>query len=435
MMGLGNKQDAIDKLLRASGTRPGALPQVCREFDADLANAYVERSLTTTEIARYEQHLSACAPCRQSVVALVRMSAADPAAAHSEARPVAFAEPRRERLTDRRGWFGALLTPRWAMAAAAAIVLAISLPFLLAPKPSQSAKQSSTSELAASQPTDQASSNDNYVAVNPTGTANPATPATQQPVASNSQPKVEKESVHPNEAATVPAPPSATAVPPTDALAIAEAPKPAAEAKPTPADEAPTKTKTTEPAPSGATGGVAASRQNETPLPKIDPAGAKKFEADKETAPVTTLRPGLGDGTERPKADSTIRPDKDIAPPPKPPASESSRGHKGVSAKDVGSALRGRDSNEMARSKPRVPGRKIAKKQFWLRDNVWTDENYSPDKDMPVVTLIRDSDVYKEVLVERAGMKSYLTGFGETESVIFVYKDTVYKLVPQKDNK
>lgn len=434
MMGLGNKQNAIDKLLRASGARPGDPPQVCREFDADLANAYVERSLTAGEIAHYEQHLSACTPCRKSVVALTRLSAADPASSRTNAKPVAFDEPRTGQLTTRRGWFGALLTPRWAMAAAAVIVLAISLPFLLASRKSRMEQSPSATQSVTAPSTDQALDSFAPAVDKPREAlaANVTSQPSQPPAASNSPATVEKESAHTNGPATATTQPSVTDAPPADALATAAAPKPAVETKPASSDEA--IAKKTERAEGGVPGGASAPRQNEPPLPKIDPGPAKSLPADKDTpAPVTTLTRGRDDGKEREKADTTIRSESNIAPPPKPQTPEPHASRKGMSAKTAGAALR--DRSEEARSRPRLPGKKVAKKQFWLRDNVWTDEDYSPDKDMPVVTLIRDSEVYKEVLVARAGMKSYLTGFGETESVIFVYKGTIYKLVPQKDNK
>jgi len=434
MMGLGNKQDAIDKLLRVSGARPGDPPQACREFDADLANAYVERSLTTGEIARYEQHLSACAPCRKSVVALARMAAADPVLAHANAKAAAFGEPRAEQRTARKPWFSALLTPRWAMAAAAMIVLAISLPFLLAPKKSQNAQ--GVSATANAPATDQFNDALKSESGKPgeAVAANAPTPPAPSVAASNPQARAEKESAPAPEPVKAPSQSAVTTVevpPPADALATTQTPKPAAE-KPAPVAEA--TAKTTEPAPSSVAGGATPPRQTEQPLPRIDADNAKKLDV-KDKAETVTLRPGRGVGEERDeKKEATIRPDQNIAPPPKPQTPEPHGGARKMSAREVGSALRG--GGEMARSsRSRLPGKKIAKKQFWLRDNVWTDEDYNPDKDIPVTTIIRDSDVYKEVMVERAGTKPYLTGFGENESVIFVYKGTVYKLVPQKDGK
>ena len=64
----------VAAFLASKGGGSGKDSRLCREFDADLANAYVERSLTASETARYEQHLAACSPCRKSIIALTRMA-------------------------------------------------------------------------------------------------------------------------------------------------------------------------------------------------------------------------------------------------------------------------------------------------------------------------------------------------------------------------
>jgi hypothetical protein len=76
--------------------------------------------------------------------------------------------------------------------------------------------------------------------------------------------------------------------------------------------------------------------------------------------------------------------------------------------------------------------RKIGSKKFWLSKDTWTDKDYNPNKELPVVTVERDSDIYKEMLTKRSGLKLYLLGFGEGERAIFVYKGTVYRLIPQQ---
>src|SRR5215208_7427718 len=106
------KEDgAIENLLRAHAARAGGPPPLCREFDPDLANAFIEHSLTAGERGRYEQHLSLCASCRKSVVALARMAETD-----------TLAEPRRVIEESGPRWraaLGLIFRPQWAMAAAA----------------------------------------------------------------------------------------------------------------------------------------------------------------------------------------------------------------------------------------------------------------------------------------------------------------------------
>src|SRR6185369_4641849 len=120
------KDRAIGNLLRAQISKPSNPHQACTQFDPDLANAYVERKMTGPSRAGYETHLSECAPCRQAVVALARFAAAERA-------PISASEASR-----RISWLSAveamvrgLSAPQLAMAAAAVVVFAISLPVLL----------------------------------------------------------------------------------------------------------------------------------------------------------------------------------------------------------------------------------------------------------------------------------------------------------------
>ncbi|HET9531053.1 MAG TPA: hypothetical protein VFQ92_11925, partial [Blastocatellia bacterium] len=96
-----------------------------------------------------------------------------------------------------------------------------------------------------------------------------------------------------------------------------------------------------------------------------------------------------------------------------------------------GSAFREAESRA-ATPKRGTPERRIAGKRFYLLNDVWTDKDYKPGKEMAEVTIIRDSDLYKEVLAKRNGLKTYFTRFDEKERAIIVYKDTVYKLEPPK---
>ncbi|HXU10280.1 MAG TPA: hypothetical protein VN743_14880 [Blastocatellia bacterium] len=113
------------------------------------------------------------------------------------------------------------------------------------------------------------------------------------------------------------------------------------------------------------------------------------------------------------------------AAPPPPPASSSSRMKAPVGRLGL------RDSAGEA-VRPRADYRELRGKKFFLVDGTWTDKDYSPDKDLPIITLVRDSNVFKELLAKRSSLKPYVTFFGETERAIIVYKGTVYKLIPQQ---
>src|SRR6185295_15662903 len=121
----------FDNLLRSQFRRPAGSPSACPEFDPDRANAYIERGLAGVERARYERHLSGCAGCRTSVVALARMADAD-----SVASPVPNIV--RNSRPSEPGWLASLKTgllviasPRWAVVAAALVVISISVPLLI----------------------------------------------------------------------------------------------------------------------------------------------------------------------------------------------------------------------------------------------------------------------------------------------------------------
>ena len=150
------KDGAIDNLLRAYVSRPSNPHQVCPDFDPDQANAYIERGLTGSSRTKYEQHLSECGPCRKSVVALMRLAEADSQAAISAVRVPVSATP--SWLDGVRRMLGALAQPRWAMAATAIIVAAISLPLIL----SRSEVRDSTNAVA-----DQVASNSEVRSVAP----------------------------------------------------------------------------------------------------------------------------------------------------------------------------------------------------------------------------------------------------------------------------
>ncbi|HSO74597.1 MAG TPA: hypothetical protein VLU47_07155, partial [Blastocatellia bacterium] len=119
---------AMDRLLRGHMSLQSSPKEPCKQFDPDLANAYIEKSLTPTEREGFQQHTSLCAYCRTATVSLERLASAEVPALLSRPGRQMPAERWRERLG---ALAGAMTTPRWAMAAAAVIVLAVSIPVLL----------------------------------------------------------------------------------------------------------------------------------------------------------------------------------------------------------------------------------------------------------------------------------------------------------------
>src|ERR1044072_6928907 len=145
----GKIEDGVmDNLLQGFIKRQMKLDSICEAFDPDLANAYLERVMTPKEQTRYESHLSGCAPCRQQVIALARLVDAEVAevkvAAVAAGAPAPLNESpvvahhttlvgaaRPHWLARLKGWLCVWATPRFALTAAAAIILAITIPYVL----------------------------------------------------------------------------------------------------------------------------------------------------------------------------------------------------------------------------------------------------------------------------------------------------------------
>ncbi len=394
---------AIDNLLRVRRVTDA----VCRGFDPDLAAAYVERSLTSTEQARYEIHLSECAGCRKTTVALMRAVEAD--------------QPRAGKRIEKTGWADmlkgsviALATPRTALAATAVIVLAASFAFVILRQP----QMGDTRQARASQP---AQKTEAQSAPQPDSVAPaPEQDADDQPT----RPLLAKASRANSEQET----------------ALAEEKKDAASEPPASPVAQPT-AKAAEENAAARTDEIARKSENEKsesapppptedkPLPKIE--GGRSVPSDDSDARsrVSTLRPGVVDGeaTEGGKEKKVIRPDDAVA-----------RGEAGSTSGTAGriaappASSRLRDSKDEAKSRAKgTPEIKIGGKKFYFLNDTWTDKDYKPEKEMPVVPVVRGSALYKELLTKNAGLKIYFESerFAE-ERAIIVYKNTVYKLSP-----
>jgi Putative zinc-finger len=424
------QDQTIDRLLRVQGGGSGKESQPCREFDADLANAYVERSLPTNETARYEQHLAVCSPCRKSIITLTRMAQADVVTARAE---TAGGRIREGSWVQR--WRGALTAPQWAMAAAAAIVLAITLPLILSHRgpgsePVVAVNGDDSSSYATNPPVRQTAQG--AVPGAAANSGNDAADAAREPNAAGREaaPPSEKAAAVAETKKDTPTEPQALARNEADTASAGVDAKTTKPAESQPADQVIAKNET--PAQPGAPAPAAA----EAPLPKIDEKDAKRLADDQDAAKDTTLKPGHNDGDARKAETTAVRPDT-IAPPPPPPsrAADSGRARRDGEAASGPAASRFQPPSREAARAPRGPSRKVGNHTFWLRGDVWTDKDYDPNKEMPVVTIIRDSDVYNDLLAKEEKIKPFLTGFTGDARVIFIFKGTVYKLIPQDSDR
>ncbi len=401
------KDGVIDNLLRAYVSRPTSPHQACPEFDPDRASAYVERSLPSAARLQFEAHLSECAGCRTNVVALVRLAQADTVAPRSPAREVA----RSTWFSGAKQMFGALSQPQWAMAVAAVIVLGISLPLLL------SRNQARDASLAIEE-----SDNPQSAAAAASPSASPKSGEAAPALAATS-----KQRENSDEKTEVLARNAPAASKPADAASGIEAGADLSKKAETrnaslSDDEAQRKSQgqlSQAPAQAGAAPG--------SQVAKNDSDQNRQQQPEKDAAQQAGEPKVARGDEERAKEvkDKTERAEDVAAPPPAAPSSEVAKGRAGLRRPEK---LSLRDSTGEA---VRPEERKFSGKKFLFRDGAWTDKDFDPNKDLPVVTIIRDSNVYKEVLSKRAGLRSIMERFTSTERAIIVYKGTVYKLIPQ----
>jgi hypothetical protein len=451
----GNIEDQVTDHLLRSYIKQQRQPEAnCEGFDPDLASLYLERVLAEKEASRYEIHLFECSPCRNSVIALARFAAQETpfalaapitdnqtikSAVESEQKTVIEASPNwLERL---QVFFGILATPRFALGAAAAIVLAISIPFVI----SQKGKNAlNTSEKVAGTGKPVEGANSNVIAqAPPTGQGLLADQAANKDQAASSARSNSDE----RESPTKPSPSQVGAgtgsasggagAPATVADTNAAAEKKEA-AKSDAASVAENKPRTEETVNAGrASEAPVASAPAPAPkiaerreLPRIDTKDTLRIPENDRDAAAKTIKPGRSDGTvataNKPTG-RTIRPGDASAQPPATSAESVRR--KGVVSDKAKSY---RDEGDVRKERERASAsRKIDNKTFWLIDDTWTDKDYKKDKELPVVTLIKESDVYREVLEKSSSLQKFFTRFAANEKVIVVYKGTVYRLIPR----
>lgn len=403
------KDGVIDSLLRAYVSRPGNTDQMCPDFDPDQANAYIEQNLTGASRLRYETHLSECAACRKTIVALVRLAEADRAASAFPAR-----EPSRSNwLISAKRIFGAMSQPQWAMAAVAAIVLAISLPLLLTRN--QHREESSAMLVGGNAQNAPAPAAD---APNPTSAESAparAAAAAKQREKSDEKPELlaKGASADANEANARAGVGGVVGSRKTEDRAAGE-----------PVDEIQRKSE-------GALAQVptqgGAAPNSQVAKNDSDQNRQQQPEKEKDSAPPASDSKALRPDEESAGKDKVGR-TEEVAQPPAPASSSEVARSRG-SARKAPAKLSLRDSGTA--ESVRLSEWKLNGKKFLFRDGAWTDKDFNPDKDLPVVTIIRDSNVYKEVLSKRPGLKPFLTSFSPADRAIIVYKGTVYKLIPQ----
>jgi len=385
------KDRAIGNLLRTQISKPSNPHQACKEFDPDLANAYVERKMTGPSRAGYETHLSECAPCRQTVVALARLAAAERAPISAQ-----VVSGRLSWLAPLEALVRGLSVVQWAMAATAVLVFAISLPVLLSRNRTDRAllapgvTETSGGESAQAEPHQ----------VSPAAKVSPEKSASMK---SNDTKETNKSESNGLLAVNKE----------REDRTVSELKKTAPEVAPQAIDETQRKAEN-----------QAAPQAPAQPAPETQQA---KVDSDRvrEQQGKDTAQPKPSPAEEKDADKEKSRRAESAAVPPPPPAASSSRMKAAVGRLGL------RDSAGEA-VRPRSNYLELRGKKFFLIDGTWTDKDYSAEKDLPTITLVRDSNVYKELLAKRASLKPYLSYFTGNERAIICYKGTVYKLIPQQ---
>jgi hypothetical protein len=441
------EDQVMDNLLR-SYLKQQKQPEInCEGFDADLASLYLERVLTEKETARYEIHLYECSPCRNSVVALAHFAEQEipftvtapvtekPAVntlLASESKTVE--ESGTNWLESLKRFFALLITPRYALGAVAALVLAVSIPFVLSQK---AGKTPDSQNKAASEAKSAEENSSGLVAQTPAMAGGAPADLKREPVspAVNNSASSPEGANHPasGQAGSGSGSANGDSVPIVPVVDVPRETEKKEVAKSDSTTVAENKTATEETAKKAGEPPIVASVAQPAPraierreLPRIEAEEALKLpKNDKDTAS-KTLKPGTSDGSvasaSRPTG-PTIRPQDGAV---KPPASSTDSG--GRSLADKGKSLRA--ESDARKERPHASAsRKVDNKTFWLIDDIWTDKDYRKDKELPVVTLSRESDVYKEVLEKHSGLQKFFKGFAANEKVIVVYKGTVYRLM------
>ncbi|HVF89620.1 MAG TPA: hypothetical protein VNH22_06100 [Blastocatellia bacterium] len=417
----------IDCILRAHAGRRGEHGFICREFDPDYASAFVEQSLTPGEQSRYEDHLAACHPCRSSVIALARLADADADRSRAELEPAPALD---ERARSARGglgaWLGGWLGPvsvrHLVPAAVAFLIVAVSLPLLLLRKDSRPetarAGVATTQEQSAGGQTKDGAGLASSKPDEKTEIARAEPAKASEPAASN----------RPQPATEAPAKES-------DGAALTDQPAPAAPPKMEQVASAPIAEETSRDVagsvqrPSQPSEPAPAPEAAETKLARIDETSSLRVPGDsKGSAEMIVVKPGVYSGSQSSGriTTGTITPKDAIAPIS---SSSADAMRRGLARGNPEAESRARNSSEAARLRGTAT-RKIGSKTFWLVKGVWTDKKYNSGREQAEITVVRDSDIYSDLMAKHGGLKVFFTAFPSDERVTVVYKDTVYKLVP-----
>ena len=428
----GHTEDLVFEKLLRSGVRR-TRQTACSGFDPDLAGAYLEAALTIPERTSFESHLVNCDPCRTQLVALSRfVEIEEPVAV--QAAPAAAVVAQTGFMDRLKDSLSMLLQPRFAMAAVAVLVAAVSITLLISNRVSKNQVTSEPGVLAEATEGNGAFARGRLGDLtteqsgNESQTDGPESDTTDGLLAkAPAAPGLPGEDAARDEqtgAGAAPAETGASSLSENRQLLDLAAPARAAEAEPAPAPAQPT----------GTVVAQAESTQGATRLARIDPITSLRLPESKDSAQVTPLKPGVTSSVEDTKEEAvaTIRERSQFARRDQAADSQDSDG-RGVSGRPrMASGIRAEGESAKSTANAKPAERRVGGKRFFRIQDVWTDSSFDGAKEMAVVTVVRNSEVYKKLIASEEGLRKIFEGFGESDRATIVFKGIAYRLVPAR---
>lgn len=403
-----NSEQKFDALLRNS-VRKTATPQTmnCSGFDPDTASAYLEKSLSTTALTAFEEHLVGCSSCRKHLIELSRLMPTEVLTAENSAKERIVAPGK---LAGIREWFSGwkLGTLAGLGIATAAVVLVVvnirqnrETNVAAVPVPVATAMPAE----AVSQPSIIApgESKARTAAATKSGTTSTTSAETKlSPSAKDAAPPAAAVS-----SGISPAPPTSPA--PKPEIAVDEVKKPLTESK------------------------EEASRNYQfSPQARADNWQRNQAPASGPAAnqsQVNQMRGAVSNQVEKKEAEArtktnTEEPNRSVDKPAGAVRNEVDKNKPRIPEKTREKDAAATSPLKAVMAKPARSQRAIGEKTFRLENSVWVDSQYHPDQELPVTRLQYNSEAYEKILRDNSALKPYF----ELKSVTVVWQGKVYEV-------
>lgn len=392
-----NLEPEFDALLKAH-VKQHTNVAVCHQFDPDDATAYLERAMSKTALATFEEHLASCAVCRRHLIELSRLLPSQPIVVTPIGDRLTF----KERLGE---WFSG-----WGLGALAGLSAVAATVLVVAVVVNRSASDTAPSLVA-----------DNRNAEQVVPLPSPALPDISEEElklkdrlmrATPGIRSVENQEV----ARVVPSAPSAATQEPqavgVSGVAIAPPPPPTlapSKAEAERKDSAPSQ---------AATAGAVVVEGRVQNLRAQTPSGPEVNQLQVDRA---LERSKKSNEAAVQSADAVAR--EAAKPAPKLADKPKERIVEKMDEEADQKQMKARAAKQSPTSKI-ITRRVVSGKTFRQENGIWIDEAYDANKGLPVVRLTRDSDEYKQTLGNIPSLKPYF----DLKPVLVVWQGKVYRV-------